>query len=347
MKSRFFGQNESIHQQVKASSSKKIAVLLTNLGTPTEPTASALRRYLREFLSDPRVVEIPRLVWMMILHGIVLRIRPARSAKLYQRIWTKHGSPLMVISRAQQQRVSDVITEQHGEHVKVMVAMRYGEPTIANALRECQAQGAQTLIVLPLYPQYASPTTGSTFEAVTRELNSWRWIPHLHFINGYHDHPLYIQALATTVQEYIALHGQPDRLLLSYHGMPKQFLTWGDPYFCFCQKTSRLLIDQLSIASEHVLTTFQSRFGKAEWLQPYTDDVLAALPAEGVKHVAIMSPAFSADCLETLDELEHESRQVFLNAGGETYHYIPALNARDDHIQLLTSLLSTEIAKHT
>jgi protoporphyrin/coproporphyrin ferrochelatase len=345
MKSRFFGQKAAIHNQVKGNISVKIGVLLVNLGTPAQPTRSALRRYLREFLSDPRVVEIPRFIWLLILHGIILRIRPAKSAKLYQKIWTKQGSPLMVISQAQRQRMTEALATKYGEQVIVDIAMRYGEPSIDNSLKQFQLQGVQQLIVLPLYPQYASPTTGSTFEAVVRELSSWRWIPSLHFINGYHDHPLYIQALANSVNEYIAEHGKPDKLLLSYHGMPKQFLTWGDPYYCFCQKTSRLVTAQLSLTDDDVITSFQSRFGKAQWLTPYTDQVLAELPSQGVKHVAIISPAFSADCLETLEELEHGSRQVFIAAGGETFHYIPALNTRDDHLKALLALIEAQIPK--
>jgi ferrochelatase len=347
MKSRFIGQTESIHQNTKGNSEKKIGILLTNLGTPERPDAASLRKYLREFLSDPRVVEIPRLLWLAILHGIILRVRPKKSAKLYQNIWSEQGSPLLLISQSQQRAVAAKLAEQFGDQVVVDLAMRYGELSIAKALKKFQAQGIAEIIVLPLYPQYAGPTTGSTFDAVVDEIKQWRWIPSLHFLSSYHDDELYIKALANSVREYINEHGTPDKLLLSYHGMPQQFLNWGDPYYCFCQKTSRLLAEQLALTSEtkqvELVTTFQSRFGKAQWLQPYTDDVLASLPKDGVKHVAIMSPAFSADCLETLDELERESRRVFMAAGGEDYHYIPALNDREDHINAITHLLLKQL----
>lgn len=340
MKSRYLGLTEPPHNQ-----DKKIGVLLTNLGTPEAPTASALRKYLAQFLLDPRVVEIPRLLWLMILHGIILRVRPKKSAKLYQHIWTEQGSPLLTISQQQQAKVAEQLQAEYGDKVVVDIAMRYGEPSFSSVLKQFQQQNVHQLIVLPLYPQYAGPTTASSFDALTQELAQWRYIPSLNFINSYHDHPLYIQALANTVREYIAEHGMPDVFLLSYHGMPKQFLEWGDPYYCFCQKTSRLLREQLGFDQQQMQTTFQSRFGKAEWLKPYTDDVLTELPEQGKKNVAIMSPAFSADCLETLDELERESRNVFIEAGGETYHYIPALNARADHIALITELVKQHIVQ--
>ncbi len=341
--SRFVGQDESIHEKTRDKSAKPIGVLLTNLGTPEAPTAQALRTYLREFLSDPRVVEIPRLVWMMILHGIILRVRPAKSAKLYESIWTEQGSPLMANALAQKDKVKQQIIEQYGEHVIVDLAMRYGNPSIQNALQKFQKAGVSKIVVLPLYPQYAGPTTGSTFDAVIKEVQKWRWIPSLDFISSYHDQPEYIQALANSINEHIAKHGKPDKLVLSYHGMPTLFHKNGDPYFCFCHKTTRLLMENLGFSKDEYAMTFQSRFGKAEWLQPYTDVTLAELAKAGHKHVAIISPAFSSDCLETLEELESENREVFEEAGGETYHYIPCLNARDDHIESIVKLLSPHL----
>lgn len=340
MKSRYLGADKaSAHGQ-----SRKIGVLLTNLGTPDAPTAPALRSYLREFLSDPRVVEIPRLVWMIILHGIILRVRPAKSAALYKSIWTEQGSPLMVISKAIKDKVSQLIDRDNKPEVIVDLAMRYGNPSIANKLEEFRQQGVDKLIVMPLYPQYGGPTTASTYDAINKSISSWRWVPSLQFINGYHDEPLYVEALANSIQEHIGQHGQPDKLVLSYHGMPRHFLDSGDPYFCFCQQTTRLVAERLSLPEDSFISTFQSRFGKAEWLKPYTDETLESLAKEGYKHVAIISPAFSADCLETLEELAEENREIFEEAGGETYHYIAALNDRDDHCRAITQVLNRHLA---
>lgn len=337
---RFLGRDKNIHDK-KA----KVGILLTNLGTPDAPTAPALRRYLREFLSDPRVVEIPRVIWLIILHGIILRVRPKKSAKLYESIWTPDGSPLLVISQQQKEKVAASLKATYGDDVKVELAMRYGKPSINDALDNLQLAGVSKVVTLPLYPQYAGPTVGSTFDAVVNKIKSWRWIPSLSFISGYHDHPKYIAALAQSVTKHIAAHGKPDKLVLSYHGMPKYFLEQGDPYYCFCAKTTRLLMAELAFNEDDFVMTFQSRFGKAEWLKPYTDETLIEL-AEHNKHIAIISPAFSADCLETLEELEHENRDLFLGAGGEKYHYIPALNCDGMHIEALVDLISAEIT-HT
>ena len=345
MKSRFSAREQNSHNTDAENKSSTTAVLLTNLGSPDEPTTSAVRRYLREFLSDPRVVEIPRLVWLIILHGIILRIRPAKSAKLYQTIWQDNGAPLITITAAQKVKMAAKIQSQYGDNVIVDFAMRYGNPSIASVLQKFQQQGVDKLVVLPLYPQYAGPTTASTFDAVSKELQKWRYIPSIHFLNTYHNNPHYIQALVETVKEHVASHGKPERLVLSYHGMPEQFHKWGDPYYDFCQETTLLLKrvlleNNLGFTDDEIIMTFQSRFGKAEWLKPYTDETLENLPNQGIKHVAIMSPAFSADCLETLEELIHENSEVFLEAGGESYHYIAALNDRDDHIDALFDVLA-------
>lgn len=345
--SRYFGLNSPHANEgsnnASSNNQAKTGVLLTNLGTPEAPTAKALKDYLKVFLSDPRVVEIPRLVWLIILHGIILRIRPAKSAKLYQSIWTEQGSPLLVISKQQQQKLNTKLTAKYGDDVVVDVAMRYGKPSISSALKRFHQQGVNKIVILPLYPQYAGPTTGSTFDAVVKEVKQWRWVPSIHFLSSYHDHPQYINALANTITEHIAQHGKPDKLVLSYHGMPKLFLERGDPYYCFCAKTTRLLAKQLQLADDDYVMTFQSRFGKAEWLKPYTDETLANLAENGTKHVAIISPAFSADCLETLEELESENREIFMEAGGEQYHYIAALNDRDDHIDALASVIEESV----
>ena len=334
---RFLGRNKSIHDK-----KVKTGVLLTNLGTPDAPTASALRRYLREFLSDPRVVEIPRLVWLIILHGIILRVRPKKSAKLYESIWTEDGSPLLVISQQQRDKVAEQLAQKYGDNVQVELAMRYGTPSISNALDKLQLAGANKLVVLPLYPQYAGPTVGSTFDAVVSQLKTWRWVPSLSFISGYHDNANYISALGQSIKQHIQAHGKPDKLVLSFHGMPKYFLEQGDPYYYFCEKTTRLLMESLAFSEDDYVMTFQSRFGKAEWLKPYTDETLIDL-AEDHKHVAVISPAFSADCLETLEELVHENRDLFLAAGGEKYHYIAALNSDELHIETIVDLISVEI----
>lgn len=317
----------------------KVGVLLVNLGTPDAPTPSALRRYLGEFLSDPRVIEIPRLVWMFILHGIILRVRPKKSAKLYQGVWTSEGSPLLVISKQQQQ----AIQAQLGVGYSVKLGMRYGNPSIASALRELQKEGVRKIIVLPLYPQYAAPTTGSSFDAVTKELTRWRWVPELHFINNYCDEPLYIDALANSVREHIEKNGKPQKIIFSYHGTPKRNLELGDPYYCLCIKTTRLVAEKLGLDKDDYIASFQSRFGYAEWLKPYTDETLRNLPQAGIKNVAILSPAFSADCLETLEELAVENRHTFLDAGGDSYQYIAALNDRADHIHALVELLKSRV----
>jgi protoporphyrin/coproporphyrin ferrochelatase len=314
-------------------------VLLTNLGTPDAPTATAVRAYLAEFLADPRVIEIPKFIWWFILHGIILRLRPKKSAAKYASIWTKEGSPLLVISQKQ----AAAVQQQLGDSAQVKLGMRYGKPAITQALREFQAMGVRKIIVLPLYPQYAAATTGSTFDAIATALKTWRWVPEVAFINSYCDNPLYITALANSVREHIALHtqthGKPQKIIFSYHGTPKRSLDLGDPYYCFCQKTTRLVQEKLGLNKDECLTTYQSRFGYAEWLQPYTDATLKELAANNIKNIAILSPAFSADCLETLEELADENRKAFLQAGGEVYEYIPALNDRADHIEALVGVI--------
>lgn len=321
---------------------KKTGILVTNLGSPDAPTAKALRVYLAEFLSDPRIVEIPRLIWLMILHGIILRVRPKKSAKAYQSIWTENGSPLIHISQQQADKIAEKLRENN-HNVEVELAMRYGNPSIEAGLEKLRDKGITRIIVFPLYPQYSSPTTGSTFDAVANVLKKWRWVPELHFINGYHTNPIYIESLANSIQEDLDKNGTPQKIVFSYHGMPKQFLDHGDPYHCLCHKTTRLVVEKLGLDKELVMTTFQSRFGKAEWLKPYTDATLESFPKEGIKDIAIISPAFSADCLETLEELEEENREIFEHAGGEKYRYIAALNDRDDHINALYDVLKPNL----
>ncbi|QYJ85216.1 ferrochelatase [Shewanella mesophila] len=321
----------------------KTTVLLMNLGTPSAPTTSAVRRYLAEFLADPRVVEIPKLVWMIILHGIILRVRPAKSAALYQQIWGESGSPLMEITQKQTAKLAKRFSEQ-GDEVHVEFCMRYGEPSVKDTVNRLHQQGTDKLVVLPLYPQYAAPTTASAFDALTQELRTWRYLPSVHFIHTYHDNIDYISALADSIKRDFDLHGKPKKLVLSYHGMPERNLHLGDPYYCFCKKTTRLVVEKLGLQESDYVTTFQSRFGKAKWLQPYTDATLQSLAKEGIDDVAIICPAFSADCLETLEEIEHENRELFTEAGGKHYRYIPALNDDDAHIAMMENLVKPYLA---
>lgn len=316
----------------------RVGVLLLNLGTPDAPTASAVRRYLAEFLSDPRVVEIPKLIWMLILHGIILRVRPAKSAALYEKVWTQAGSPLMDISLRQTAKLTDKLVSE-GIDVSVHLAMRYGNPSVASTLQNMHKQGVDKIVVLPLYPQYAAPTTGSAFDAIAKELSQWRYIPSLHFINTYHDHPDFIEALAESIRVDFENQGKPEKLVLSYHGMPERNLHLGDPYYCFCAKTTRLVTEKLGLSQDEFVMTFQSRFGKAKWLQPYTDATMQALPNTGVRDVAIVCPAFSADCLETLEEIVGENGHIFTEAGGNKFRYIPALNDDDAHITMMANLV--------
>jgi protoporphyrin/coproporphyrin ferrochelatase len=335
---KYIGQANFSHLQ-----QPKIGVLITNLGTPEAPTASALRKYLAQFLSDPRVVEVPRLLWKCILHGVILRIRPRRSAAAYSTVWTAQGSPLMVYTQQQCDALSHSLYKKYADQVVVKFAMRYGEPSIANTVDAMQQEGVRQLLVLPLYPQYSAATTASTFDALAADFTQRRWLPNLRFISHYHDFPPYIEALASSVKAHWVEHGRADKLIVSYHGVPLRYLHNGDPYYCECYKTSRLLAERLGLADTEYMTTFQSRFGREEWLKPYTDHTLQALPEQGVMSVQIICPGFSADCLETIEEIGVENREYFMEAGGQRYEYIPALNASAEHIAVLTQLLEDNL----
>ena len=328
---------EPPHVHGAAPSSPATAVLLCNLGTPDEPTAPALRRYLAEFLGDPRVVEIPRLAWWLILHGVILRVRPKKSAAKYATVWMPEGSPLMVWTRKQALLLAGYLGER-GQRVAVHCAMRYGNPSIASVLDRMKAEGITRVLVLPLYPQYSGPTTASVVDAVAAWTRSARFVPELRFINHYHDDPGYIGALAVSVTNHWATHGRPDRLVMSFHGVPQRTLQLGDPYHCECLKTARLLAERLQLRAEQWTVTFQSRFGKAQWLQPYTEPTLRALGAQGVRRVDLICPGFAADCLETLEEIGVEARDAFLASGGHEYHYIACLNDQHEWIAALTSI---------
>jgi len=319
-----------------------IGVLLTNLGTPDAPTPAALRRYLAEFLSDRRVVDLPRPLWWPILHGIILRTRPARSARAYRTIWTEAGSPLLVTSRCQQQALQRQLDRAAPGRYRVELGMRYGAPAIGSALSALGAAGVVRVVVLPLYPQNSCSTTASTLDAVALALQTTRAVPHLRFVADYHAHPRYIAALAGSVRESWSSAGRAERLLFSFHGTPQRYREEGDPYYGQCLRTAELVARELGLSAGEWQVTFQSRFGREPWLRPYTDETLEALPAEGVKGIDILCPGFAVDCLETLEEIAVENRDRFLAAGGERYNYIPALNDRPDHIDLLTDLVLSD-----
>ncbi|MGB0937373.1 MAG: ferrochelatase [Colwellia sp.] len=335
---KYKGNSEFSHKQ-----QDKIGVLITNLGTPDAPQKKDLKRYLREFLSDPRVVEIPRLLWWMILNLVILNIRPRRSAKAYRTVWTERGSPLLFHTEDQANALRIKLKKTYGEDIVVNFAMRYGSPSVDSVIDEMLQQGVRKLLVLPLYPQYCASTTASTFDAVAASLATKRLIPELRFINHYHDFPGYIQAVADKIRQHWEINGRADKLIFTYHGIPKRYLLNGDPYHCECYKTSRLLAENLGLNEEEYLVTFQSRFGREEWLQPYTDKTLIALAEQGVKSVQLVCPGFSADCLETIEEIEVENRDYFLEAGGSRYEYIKALNAESSHIDMMEKLLEQHL----
>jgi ferrochelatase len=316
----------------------RLGVLLANLGTPDAPTPSAVRRYLKEFLWDPRVIEVPRPIWWLILNGVILNVRPRRSAHAYQQVWTAEGSPLLVHSRRQAQALQGALDKRLPGPVTVALGMRYGQPSVASALAQLRAANARRVLVLPLYPQYSATTTASVFDAVAAELRTCRWLPELRFVNHYHDAPGYVAALAESVRRFQAEHGRPDRLLLSFHGVPKRYLLAGDPYHCECQKTGRLLAEALGLAPKAWGVSFQSRVGREEWLRPYTDETLKQWAKEGVRRVQVICPGFAADCLETLEEIALQNRDTFLAAGGTEYAYIPCLNDDPAHVDALADL---------
>lgn len=319
-----------------------LGVLLVNLGTPEAPTPSAVRRYLAEFLWDPRVVELPRALWWLILHGVILRFRPARSAEAYQKIWTDEGSPLLLHSLAIADGVRARLAEQFDGEVRVELGMSYGNPSIPDALGRLYEADVARVVVLPLYPQYSGTTTASVFDAVTRTLSKRRWVPELRFINQYHDYPGFIAAHAANINEYWQQHGRGDKLLFSFHGVPMETLLQGDPYHCQCHKTARLIADALGLADDEWLLTFQSRVGRSQWLTPYTDETVTELGKSGVGRLDVACPGFSADCLETLEEIAMQNAEFFTEAGGGELRYIPALNERDDHVKFLANLLAEQ-----
>ncbi len=320
------------------------AVLLVNLGTPESPTKGALRKYLKEFLSDPRVVEIPRAVWWTILNGIILNTRPAKSAAKYAQIWTKEGSPLRVHTERQRTLLQGYLGQAGRKEIVVNHAMRYGEPSIESVVWKLKAANCERILVVPLYPQYAASTTASVFDEVTRCLRAARNVPELRLVRHFHDHPAYIKALARSVHAHWEKNGRPDRLVMSFHGVPRFTLERGDPYHCECQKTARLLAEELGLKSDQWLIAFQSRFGRAEWLKPYTQATLEELASRGVAKVDVICPGFVADCLETLEEIAMECKAAFLQAGGREFGYIPCLNENHEWVAALASIVATHLS---
>ncbi|HEX2252531.1 MAG TPA: ferrochelatase [Thermoanaerobaculia bacterium] len=324
-----------------------VGVLLANLGTPEAPTAAALRPYLRQFLSDPRVIELPAWKWQPILNLFVLTRRPRASAKLYAQVWTEEGSPLLVTSRRQRAGIEEILRREVGNPVHVALGMRYGEPSIAAALKELEAAGCRRILFLPLYPQYSATTTASTFDALAAEMVRRRWVPELRTIHGYHAEPTYLDALARSIREVWERDaaaggtGEPERLLFSFHGIPLRYFRQGDPYHCFCHATARGVAERLGLGEERWVVAFQSRFGREEWLKPYTDKTVQAMARAGIATLDVVSPAFAADCLETLEELDGLNRELWHQAGGPAagYRYLPCLNDRPDHLRLLADLV--------
>ena len=331
---KFQGKNNYVH-----GSDSCLGVLITNLGTPEAPTPSAVRKYLAEFLWDPRVVEIPRLIWWLILHGIILRTRPSKSAEAYEKVWTEEGSPLLVISKQQQDALQSKLSQLCPGPVKVELAMRYGNPSIASALENLKTQGARHVVLFPLYPQYSASTTASTFDAVAKVFMKQRWMPELRMINNYGTDSGYINACVQQIKSHWQQTQRNQKLVFSFHGLPKRNLILGDPYHCECHETARLIAEKLNLKEEEWQLTFQSRFGKAEWLQPYTIKIMEQLPGAGVKSVDVFCPGFSADCLETLEEISMQNCEVFMQAGGEAFSYISALNDESAHIDALADIV--------
>lgn len=336
--SRFLGQSRFSHEQPL-----RAAVLLTNLGTPEAPTRKSLRRYLKEFLSDPRVVEFPRPLWWLVLNLVILNLRPARSAAAYRKIWTEQGSPLLANTRRVAEVLADRMRERFPQQPLLRIAMRYGTPAIPSVLRELHDAQLYRLLVLPMYPQYSGSTTGSTFDAVGRELQRWRWVPELRFVNAYHDQEAYIDALAGSVRRAWSQDRRGELLLMSFHGVPRRYLLAGDPYHCQCRATARLLAEKLELEEHQWEVVFQSRFGREPWLQPYCDETLESLPDRGIRSVDVICPGFAVDCLETLEEIAIQNRELFMRAGGDSFRYIPCLNDDALHVDMLLSLIELHV----
>ncbi|NDJ54163.1 MAG: ferrochelatase [Chloroflexi bacterium] len=324
---------------------EKIGLLIVNLGTPQAPTARAVRPYLAEFLGDPRIIELPRLLWLAVLHGIILNVRPRRSAKVYRSIWLnrddhgEEGSPLL----RNAERQAEALRAELGDQMEVALAMRYGEPSVVAGLDQLRQANVRRLIVLPMFPQYSATTVGSIFDAVADALKNWRWVPDLRFITHYYDDPAYIDALASSIRCYWDRHGQAEKLVLSYHGLPQTYVDKGDPYQAQCYATTAALVQALGLNEADYMTVFQSRFGPSEWLQPYFSDTMEHLPEHGITSVQVAAPSFSVDCLETLEEIAIAGEESFHEAGGKDFAYIPCLNDDAQHMAMFKNLVLRNI----
>jgi len=320
---------------------KKHGILIVNLGSPNQLKTGAVRRFLRLFLADPRVVNLPRSLWWVILNFFILPFRPRKSAKAYAKIWTERGSPLVYLTQDLTNKVA--IHYQRNSQVVVKMAMSYSQPLITKQLHKLKKAKCEKITIVPLYPQYSSTTTASVFDTVASELMQWRYIPELHFVSDYHQHPLYIRAIADSVRETWVSKGRGKILLMSFHGLPDLLTKKGDPYYYQCIKTAKLIAENLNLKKRQWRVVFQSRFGKAKWLQPYCIETLAMLPSKGIKDIDIICPGFAVDCLETLEEINMTNKEIFIKAGGEHYHYIPALNDADTNVNLLIDLIENKV----
>ena len=322
-------------QNFQHENEQKKGVLIAYLGTPDSPDVLSVRRYLKEFLSDPRIIEVPKIIWWFILNIFILNFRSFNSARLYKSIWTDGGSPLLVNCL----KIKEKVQKSLPSNYQVALGMRYGNPSIKSALNELKEANCRDIEVITLFPHYSATTVGSIFDAVSTEIKSWRWVPSVKFLNSYHDNPLLIEILSKRIKKSFESQGKPDKLVFSYHSIPKKYFDSGDPYHCLCQKTSRLIAEKLSLDEKDYITAFLSRFGQSEWLKPYTSETMKSLPKEGIKSVQVVSPGFGVDNLETLQEIDIENKEYFEDAGGENFHYIPCLNDDDDHVEFLISLI--------
>ena len=322
-------------QNFQHENEQKKGVLIAYLGTPDSPDVLSVRRYLKEFLSDPRIIEVPKIIWWFILNIFILNFRSFNSARLYKSIWTDGGSPLLVNCI----KIKEKVQKSLPSNYQVALGMRYGNPSIKSALNELKEANCRDIEVITLFPHYSATTVGSIFDAVSTEIKSWRWVPSVKFLNSYHDNPLLIEILSKRIKKSFECQGKPDKLVFSYHSIPKKYFDSGDPYHCLCQKTSRLIAEKLSLDEKDYITAFQSRFGPSEWLKPYTSETMKSLPKEGIRSVQVVSPGFGVDNLETLQEIDIENKEYFEDAGGENFHYIPCLNDDDDHVEFLISLI--------
>ncbi len=322
-------------QNFQHENQQKKGVLIAYLGTPDSPDVLSVRRYLKEFLSDPRIIEVPKIIWWFVLNIFILNFRSFNSARLYKSIWTDGGSPLLVNCI----KIKEKVQKSLPSNYQVALGMRYGNPSIKSALNELKEANCRDIEVITLFPHYSATTVGSIFDAVSTEIKSWRWVPSVKFLNSYHDNPLLIEILSERIKKSFDSQGKPDKLVFSYHSIPKKYFDSGDPYHCLCQKTSRLIAEKLSLDEKDYITAFQSRFGPSEWLKPYTSETMKSLPKEGIKSVQVVSPGFGVDNLETLQEIDIENKEYFEDAGGENFHYIPCLNDDDDHVEFLISLI--------